>query len=141
MSIPSRCVVDASVGIKLIVCEDLSDQATELLSDPHVALDVPDLFFVECANVLWKKVRRGEYLADDAVGDLADLRDIEPSIVSTADLVERAFLIANAEDISAYDACYVALADSLAVPLVTADDRLAAKLAGTGHRVLTLGEM
>ncbi len=139
MSRPVSCVLDASVGIKLVVPEDDSNRAVTLLSDPGVVVHVPDLFFLECANILWKKVRRGEYAAADTASALARLRETDPSVALIADLVDQALVIANAEDISAYDACYVALAERLGVPLVTADDRLAAKLAGTAHQVLTLG--
>ena len=49
-----------------------------------------------------------------------------------------ALAIALAYDISAYDACYVAFAQRLSVPLVTADERLAARFAGTMPEVLRL---
>ena len=59
------CVVDASVGIKLFLREPLSDAAhaffAHLAEDPPARLFVPDLFFVECANILWKYVRRFGY--------------------------------------------------------------------------------
>ena len=45
------CVVDASVGIKLFLVEDLSEQADALfdhLADqPPARFYVPDLFFIE----------------------------------------------------------------------------------------------
>lgn len=58
----SECVVDSSVGIKLFIVEDESEQADRLLhqlaEDPATRFFVPDLFFVECANILWKFVHR-----------------------------------------------------------------------------------
>ena len=52
-----RCVLDASVGIKLCVQEPLSDVAESLIATmaerSHTRQYVPDLFFSECANVLW----------------------------------------------------------------------------------------
>ena len=59
------CVVDASVGIKLFVVEELSDAAHRLFRQltgyRPARFYVPDLFFVECANTLWKYVRRFGY--------------------------------------------------------------------------------
>ncbi|MEH2024315.1 type II toxin-antitoxin system VapC family toxin [Nostoc sp.] len=52
-----RYVLDASVAIKWFVLEVHSDKARRLLTSNYTFL-VPDFFFAEVANVLWKRVRR-----------------------------------------------------------------------------------
>ena len=140
--LPASCVVDASVAIKLFLPEDYSSDVQEFFAQhfaqPHGCLFVPDLFFVECANILWKKIRREKYDACKAAADLATLRGFSLPTTLTADLMERALEIACAHGITAYDACYVALAEARGVPLLTADDRLAARLTGSSHEVITL---
>ena len=64
-----RYVVDASVGIKLFVEEEFSERVQALFShldaDPSAELFVPDLFYIECANILLKNTRRfGRSLED-----------------------------------------------------------------------------
>jgi hypothetical protein len=49
--------------------------------------------------------------------------------------------IAAGHSVSAYDACYVAAAQHVGVPLITADSRLAARLAGTSYAVLDLATL
>ena len=60
-----RLVVDASVGAKLFLPEPLSEQAQALFDrlsdDPPVELYVPDRFYVECGNTLWKRTRFFDY--------------------------------------------------------------------------------
>ena len=139
------CVVDASVGIKLFLVEELSDRADRLFS--HLAgyrsarFYVPDLFYAECANILWKYVRRFGYPADNARQDVADLRGLALLTVSTSDLLEPALELALAYDITAYDACYAALARKLELPLVTADTSLARKLDSSDVHVQTLQQL
>ena len=50
-------VIDASVAIKWVVDEPGTEQAL-LLRRHHLV--APDLLVPECANILWKKIRRGE---------------------------------------------------------------------------------
>ena len=139
------CVVDASVGIKLFLAEDLSDAADRLFSQltvsPPARLYVPDLFYVECANILWKYARRFGYPPENARQDVADLRTLALVTVSTADLLEPALELALAYEITVYDASYAALARQLGLPLVTADAPLARKLVGSDVDIRGLPEV
>jgi predicted nucleic acid-binding protein len=143
--LPKNCVVDASVGIKLFVVEDLSDRAhalfAQLAEDPPAQLHVPDLFYIECANILWKYVRRLGYPADQARRDLEDLGRLLLHRTPTADLASEALDLAMAHDLTAYDASYWALAERLSLPLITADQRLVHKLSGGGGSIYWLGDL
>lgn len=138
------CVVDASVGIKLFLVEPLSDRADLLfngLVDPHPArLYVPDLFYIECTNILWKYVRRFGYPPSAARQDIADLVQLPLYIISTASVAQDALSLALAREITAYDAAYVALSERLSLPLVTVDEKLVHRLAGKGLDVRFLGD-
>jgi predicted nucleic acid-binding protein len=138
------CVVDASVGAKLFLLEPLSDRADALFSqlaqDPLCRFYVPDLFFVECANVLWRYVERHGYPAENAQRDVADLVRLPLQAVPVQDLVGEALALALAHHITAYDAVYVALSRQLSLPLVTADASLVRRLADSSLEVRWLGE-
>ena len=138
------CVVDASVGIKLFINEFLSDKADTLFAhltvDPPALLAVPDLFYIECANILWKHVRRFGYSATAAQKDLADLGRLSLHAVSTSSLMVEALAIAVELGITAYDGCYIALARQLGLPCVTADEKLARSVRSTPYSVLWLGD-
>jgi predicted nucleic acid-binding protein len=138
------CVVDASVGIKLFLVELLSDRADALLGHLNDALParfyVPDLFFIECTNILWKYVRRFGYPPEAAQQDVVELIQLPFQVVSTAALAGPALSLALDRGITAYDASYVVLADRLALPLVTTDEPLIRNLAGSGLDVRFLGD-
>lgn len=125
---PLRYVVDASVGIKLFVEEEFSEQAHALFSylaaDPPAELYIPDLFYIECTNILLKYTRRFGRSLEDAQADVADIKLLSLKPTSTADLMEDALLLAAEKKLSAYDACYAVLAQKLEVPIVTADEQL-----------------
>ncbi|HEX3130348.1 MAG TPA: type II toxin-antitoxin system VapC family toxin [Thermoanaerobaculia bacterium] len=137
-------VVDASVGIKLFVDEELSEEATilfdGLLQEPPVHLYIPDLFYPECANILWKYVRRYNFSADEARDSIRTLLSLSLRPISSSLFLSDALNLALDREVSAYDACYVALADNLGIPLVTADNKLVRKLDGCGVDVHWLGE-
>jgi len=138
------CVVDASAGIKLFLVEPLADRADVLFASltltPPARLCVPDLFYVECTNILWKYVRRFGYSPEAARQDVADLVRLSLRVASTANLAEAALALALEHSLTAYDAAYVALAQKLSLPLVTADEALIRRLDGTGLDVRWLGE-
>ncbi len=127
------CVVDASVAIQLFVTEPLSEAARTLLdggANPSRKLFVPDLFYVECANIFWKRVRRLGLSADDAERSMRDLLGLAFDVTSTEALSRASLSLAIGLEITAYDACYVELARRRAVPLVTADQALHRKTSG-----------
>jgi predicted nucleic acid-binding protein len=72
-----KCVVDASVGIKKLIIEPLTPKVNQLfahLSDPDARLFIPDLFYIECTNILWNYIRAGLYDSAEAQANLADLQ-------------------------------------------------------------------
>jgi predicted nucleic acid-binding protein len=139
-----NCVVDVSVGIKLFLVEPLSERADALFAhladDPPSQFYVPDLFFIECTNILWKYVRRFGYPADVARQDVADLTRLPLQVVPTATLAEAALELAVQHGSTAYDSAYVALAQRLSLPLVTADEALVRRFEDTGLDVRFLGD-
>ncbi len=122
-------VVDASVGIKLFVEEEFSDKVErffdQLIEKPFTEFYVPDLFYIECANILLKYTRRFNRSLEDAQADLIDLNKLALKTTPSTDLIEDALLLASAKNLSAYDASYAVLAQKLDIPLITADAHLA----------------
>lgn len=131
----SRIVVDASVAAKWFLPgrgETLAEEAFRLLrryAKGEIRLLVPDLFWAELGNLLWKAVRQGRCTKTAAESALASLRDRKLPTVSTPALLDVAFAIALAFDRTVYDSLYVALAVHSKAELVTADERLANALA------------
>jgi len=143
-SLPSRCVYDASFLIKYVVPEDgstlIRKLVREALADTLSVMCVPELFLIESANILWKKVQRREVDTQTSLTKLEQLSALELATTPLKQLDKRALELACQLNISAYDASYVALAEKLQVPLITADISLARKLVGTEHRAITLAE-
>jgi len=61
ITVPVACIVDASVAVKLVITEVHSNVAHGLFAhlgaDPMARFYVPELFYAECANILWKQVQ------------------------------------------------------------------------------------
>jgi predicted nucleic acid-binding protein len=128
LALDQRVVVDASVAIKWLVAEEGSDRAEILLDRPLV---VPDLLFAECANILWKKARRGELSGEEAATAAETLEQAELSVVSAQSYARAATAIAVELDHPAYDGLYLAIAEAAGLRLVTADTRLVRRVGGT----------
>ena len=138
MTTPLRCVIDASVGIKQFVPDPLSSKVDQLFAHLFITQTeffIPDLFYIETANILWKYVRAGLYSVADLPVDLASLKSLSLQVVSNAELMEEAVNLAVAYGISAYDASYVALAHRVSAPLLTLDKRLVNTLATAPYDV------
>ncbi|MFW5876371.1 MAG: type II toxin-antitoxin system VapC family toxin [Myxococcota bacterium] len=116
-------VLDASVVVELLLGTPTGEEVARRLGSEAGTLHAPHLLDLEVAQVLRRYERTGEIdtvRAGEAVQDLADLDAFRyPHDVLLPRIWE---LRANC---TAYDACYVALAESLAAPLWTTDARLA----------------
>jgi len=123
-------VVDASVVIKWFVPEIYSEEARRLLRADHQYF-APDLLYAETSNAIWKKVRRGELSSDQGRRLVADLESIAIDTVPTRALANDAYTLAIATGCSVYDCMYLALGVRLDTKMITADERLVARLRGT----------
>lgn len=116
-------VVDASVLANALA--DDYDAGSTAREELRVAGEfaAPDLVDVETVSVLRKRWLRGSLTDERFSTAIAHLQQLGFERVPTLRLVPRAFELRA--DVSAYDACYVALAERLDCELVTADGRLA----------------
>jgi predicted nucleic acid-binding protein len=101
----------------------------EAFGGQQITFLVPDLFWVELGNALWKLVRKGRIASSQAVSALSAVRNLEIPTVPGLELVPQALQIAIRHDRTVYDCLYVALATTTANEFVTADERLANALA------------
>ena len=85
-------------------------------------LAAPDLLRVEVLSVLRRQARLGELAAAQVAAAVDDLLDLELDVYPTGPLLRRVWELRD--NVTAYDACYVALAVALDCALLTADARL-----------------
>lgn len=117
-------VVDASVLAEALTGsgERGAAAATALARDDRWA--GPEHLLVETAAAIRGRWLGGKLRDERAAAAVRFLREAVIAVVGTAPLLDRIWeLRAN---LTAYDAAYVAVAEALDVPLLTADDRLAA---------------
>jgi predicted nucleic acid-binding protein len=125
------CVIDSSVAVKWF-CEEAGTKAALLLRDDAFAgkrrLAAPDLLLYELGNALRFN---GRLDADDVKLALGSLLDMG-IVFHPADgpLLSRAVDLAFRYRMTVYDGCFIALADNLGLPLVTADGKLVEKAGG-----------
>ena len=114
-------VVDATVVASALV--DGGEQgvwaADQLAAGPLAA---PHHMPVEVASVLRRAVLQREISRSDGALALQDLSDLRITLYPFSPFVRRVWALRD--NVSAYDAWYVALAEALDAPLVTLDARL-----------------
>lgn len=120
-------VVDASIAAKWVLPNEPQEDEALVLRERIVGGEfkaaVPDLFWPEMANLLWKSVRRGRMVAEKAVLDLAGLQDLDIGTYESFPLCRQALVWSLALGHSPYDLIYAALAQHLSAEVVTADER------------------
>ncbi|HEV2809591.1 MAG TPA: type II toxin-antitoxin system VapC family toxin [Acidimicrobiales bacterium] len=114
-------VVDASV-IAPAVADAGADGAAFRQRLRGEMIAVPDLLGVEVVSVLRRQVAASLITPAQASAALDDLLDLPLSVFPTGPLLRRVWQLR--ENLTAYDACYVALAEALDCTLLTADARL-----------------
>lgn len=117
-------VIDASIAVKWVVEEEGTAQALALRGRVLIA---PDLLIAECANILWKKVRRDELSEREAAFAAGLLARADVELVAMRPYLEAATNIAIALDHPAYDCVYIALAETQGLRFATADASLVRK--------------
>jgi len=136
----TACVIDSSVAVKWF-CEETGTEAALLLRDGAFAgkcrLAAPDLLLYELGNALRFNGRLDPDDVKLALGSLLDMG----IVFHPADgpLLSRAVDLAFRYRMTVYDGCFIALADNLGLPLITADGKLVEK-AGDHAGIVRLAE-
>lgn len=129
-------VVDASAVLEILTRGPAASALEARLFAPDETLHAPELIDLEVAQVLRRFVmarRMTVALADQA---MARWRDTRLQRWGHHDLLPRVWSLR--ENLNAYDAAYVALAEGMGVALVTADSKLA-RAPGHAARVEVVG--
>jgi predicted nucleic acid-binding protein len=122
-------VVDASALLEALLRTPAAEAVEARLFDPRRTLHAPHLLDVEVAQVLRRYAAAGEIDQERGRAALADLADFPLRRYPHTFLLARVWELRN--NLTAYDAVYVALAEALGAPLLTCDRRLAG---AAGHR-------
>lgn len=121
-------VVDASALVHALVSRPVAGALADRLGEAGV-LDVPHLVDVEVLQALRGLVLRGQLTAEQATIARSHLDELTLRRFPHHPLRDRIWELRN--NLTAYDAAYVALAEALGLPLITTDARLAG---ASGHR-------
>jgi len=121
-------VVDASALLEALLRTPAARAVEERLFEPQQTLHAPHLLDIEVAQVIRRYAAKGEIDSERGRAALSDLADFPFRRYPHDFLLPRVWDLRN--NLTAYDAVYVALAEALDAPLLTRDQRLAA---AAGH--------
>ena len=125
-------VVDASAVMELLLNTTAGQAVAERIADPALGLHVPHLVDVEVAQALRRCAREGELDVAAASAAIDGLRDLDLQRHAHEPLLDRIWQLR--QNLSAYYAVYVALAEALDAELLTCDVRLT-RAPGAGRRI------
>jgi predicted nucleic acid-binding protein len=131
-----RYVLDANVLIQAYVLEEYTRRVQTLLQalveTDTDEFNIPEFCLLECTNVLWKHVRLHGMPVETAQRSITEMRFLPLMVHKATDLLPRAFDIGLLPNLAIYDAIYIALAEQLRCPLITADVKQANVAASIG---------
>ena len=122
-------VVDPSALLEALLRTPAAQAVEDRLFAPRQTLHAPHLLDVEVAQVIRRYAANGEINGERGRLALLDLADLPLQRYPHDLLLPRIWDLRN--NLTAYDAAYIALAEALEVPLLTRDRRLAT---AAGHR-------
>jgi predicted nucleic acid-binding protein len=122
-------VVDASAMLEVLLRTPVAKAVERRLFDLRQTLHAPHLLDVEAAQVIRRYAANGDIEGARGRAALLDLANFPLRRYPHDFLLQRVWDLRN--NLTAYDAVYVALAEVLDAPLLTRDQRLAA---APGHR-------
>lgn len=116
-------VVDASIAVELLLNTARGERLAARLGDGLEPICAPHLIDLEVANALRRYVARGRLSAESAEEALEHWRRLDVERHPHQAYLSRIWELRD--NVSSYDAAYVALAEALSTTLVTGDRRLA----------------
>jgi predicted nucleic acid-binding protein len=125
-------VLDASAVLELLLGTQAGRSVATRIEDPAISLHAPHLLDVEVMQALRRYVRERELTPKDAVAAIEDLRALDIERHAHEPLLDRVWKLRN--NLTAYDAVYVALAEALETSVLTCDAKLA-RAPGTADRI------
>lgn len=126
-------VIDASTALEVLLRTPASAAIEARLFSPGATLHAPHLIDVEIAQVLRRYARSGQANAERCEIALEDWAEFRVIRYSHEPLLERIWALRD--NLTAYAAAYVALAEGLEAPLLTRDERLA-RVPGHGANIV-----
>jgi predicted nucleic acid-binding protein len=132
-------VVDASVLVTVLAGAEHAEWVEAILGagGRRQSLWAPHVIDAEVGHSLRRRVAARQLHADDARDALGDLTRLPLRRIAHRELLDRAWDLRD--NLSFYDALYVALAEQLEIPLMTLDGRLA-KAAGVRTEIRVLSD-
>ncbi|MFN0024738.1 MAG: type II toxin-antitoxin system VapC family toxin [Parvularculaceae bacterium] len=133
-------VVDASVAVKWVVRQPLTDAAYRAIE--QFRLIAPSLILAEIGNALWKYCRTGE-IGAASLPEIMNGLETRYFKTDPIDEAMSATALALAVDLDhpIYDCYYLAMAKRESVPIISEDRRLTQKARLAGFTVVALADI
>jgi len=122
-------VLDASAAVDLVLNTRLGRKVADRIKSPEISIHVPHLIDLEVIQVLRRYVGLKAISKDRGKKALDDFSSLDMERYPHDTMLPRIWDLRN--NLTAYDAAYVTLAEILGATLITCDARIAK---ASGHR-------